>query len=328
MSMNNVRPLSAEEFAKELFSVERPVILTHTHPDGDTVGTAAALAAAFRQAGKIAYYASEEPLPSRLAFLAVGTPRAESLDGMTPVAVDIASPAQLGRLSEKLDGGRGVVLMLDHHEVGEPFAPYYLIKGASSAGEVLLTVLDAAEHAGILTLTKEIAAPLYAAISSDTGCFRFSNATASTYRAAARLLELGIDAADINHRLFDSKSAGQLAAEGLTARILRTPLPHVSGVCITRAAREALGCPLSDFETSIDVVRSLAGTEIAYVIKETDDARFRISLRSTEADVGAVAATLGGGGHVRAAGCTVTASDIEAAEDKLIEAIRSTNHLL
>lgn len=325
--MNNIRPLSAEEFAAALFAIERPVILTHTHPDGDTVGTAAALAAAFRETGKVACYASEEPLPPRLAFLAEGTPRAERWDGLTPVAVDIASPAQLGRLADAVDGGAGVALMLDHHEVGEPFAPYFLVAGASSAGEVLLTVLDAAVKAGILTLTKEIAAPLYAAISSDTGCFRFSNATASAHRAAARLLDFGIDAADINHRLFDSKSAAQIAAEGFAARELHTPLPYVTGLCISRAAREALGVSLSDFETAIDIVRSLTGTEIAYVIKETDDKRFRISLRSTGADVGAVAAALGGGGHVRAAGCTVTATDLKFAEEKLLEILRGTKIL-
>lgn len=321
--MREILPLSAKEFAERLFAVERPVILTHTHPDGDTVGTAAALVRAFLESGKTAYYASEEPLPSRLSFLVEGLPRAERLDGMTPIAVDIASPAQLGRLAEETAGGADVALMLDHHEVGEPFAPYYLIPGASSAGEVLLRVLRAAEDIGILTLTKEIAAPLYAAISSDTGCFRFSNATESTYLAAAGLVALGIDAAEINHRLFESKSAGQIAAEGCAASHLCTPLPRVAGVKISRALRESLGIPLSDFETAIDVVRSLAGVEIAYVVKETDDGLFRVSLRSTGADVASVAAVFGGGGHVRAAGCTVKAEDIASAEDRLLKAIKS-----
>ena len=320
--MRDVRPLSAEEFATALFAVECPVILTHTHPDGDTVGTAAALIEAFRAIGKDAAYASEEPLPARLAFLTEGMRRATDFTGLTPIAVDTASPIQLGTLSESLENGASVALMLDHHEVGTPFAPYYLIPGASSAGEVLLTVIDAAEKLGILTLNKKIATPLFAAISSDTGCFRFSNTTPSTHLAAARLLALGVDAADINHRLFDSKELTQLAAEGLTAERLHTPLPHVAGACIPAKLRRDRGIPLSDFETAIDIVRSLAGTEIAYVIKEIEEGTFRISLRSTRADVSAVAAALGGGGHVRAAGCTVKAPDIKSAEDTLLAAIR------
>ena len=320
--MREITALSATAFTKALFAIEHPVIFTHTHPDGDTVGTAAALAAAYRATGKVAFYASEEPLPERLAFLMEKTPRTECFDGLARIAVDVASPVQLGRYAEKVTDGTGFALMLDHHEVGEPFAPYFLIPGASSAGEVLLTVLGEAEKLGILTLTREIAAPLYAAISSDTGCFRFSNTEASTHLAAAKLLSYGIDAADINHRLYESKSRTQIAAEGLTADHLRTPLPHVAGVLIPRAMRESLGIPLSDFETAIDVVRSLADTEIAYVIKETDAGVFRVSLRSTGADVSAVTASFGGGGHVRAAGCTIRVGSIEAAEDMLLEKIK------
>lgn len=320
--MREITALSATEFAKALFAVEHPVIFTHTHPDGDTVGTAAALAAAYRATGKVAFYASEDPLPERLAFLMEKTPRTESFDGLTRIAVDTASPVQLGRYAEAATGGTGFALMLDHHEVGKPFAPYFLIPGASSAGEVLLAVLDEAEKLGILTLTREIASPLYAAISSDTGCFRFSNTAPSTHLAAARLLSLGIDAADINHRLYESKSRGQIAAEGLTADRLCTPLPHVAGALIPRAVRESLGIPLSDFETAIDVVRSLAGTEVAYIIKETDDGAFRVSLRSTGTDVSAVAASFGGGGHVRAAGCTIRATDMDIAETMLVEKLK------
>lgn len=318
-----IAPLTPEEFLNRLLAVKDPVIVTHARPDGDTVGTAAALIAAYRALGVRACYLSEEPLPERIAFLLEGCERTEAAKGRTPIAVDVASPRQLGALAAPLADGAAVALMLDHHEIGTPFAPYLLSAGASSAGEVLFAVLDAAVRRGILTLTKEIAAPLYAAISSDTGGFRFANTTPRTHRIAADLLETGIDAAEINRRLFETKTRAQLRAEGLTARLLHLPAPHVAGAIITQRELSENGLSSSDLDTAVDIVRSLGGTEVAYVIKETAEGDYRVSLRSVSTDVAAVAKEFGGGGHTRAAGCTVKATDPCAAEAALLAALRS-----
>ena len=114
-----------------------------------------------------------------------------------------------------------------------------------------------------------MAEPLYAAISSDGGCFKFSNVTSNTYMAAAKLVETGIDTAKINRLLFDSKSENTLRAEGLALSQMQCFFDKkVSLTCITKAERDALGLKFEDLETIIDTVRALRGVEIAVSLKE------------------------------------------------------------
>ena len=173
---------------------------------------------------------------------------------------------------------------------------------------------------GLLRLTPDIAYPLYAAMSSDTGGFLFSSTTADTYRAAAELVETGINHADINHRLFYSKSEEQIRAEGFIAASL-VSAGNISYAAITLADKERLDLSDEHFETAIDVVRSLIGTEIAFTLKELTPGKFRVSLRSTGFNVAKIAESLSGGGHVRAAGCTVEAESPKDAAELIIETI-------
>ena len=151
-------------------------------------------------------------------------------------------------------------------------------------------------------------------MSSDTGAFRYSNATADTYKKAGMLLSLGIDHARISHLLYFSKSEAQIRAEGLASENLkvahngRTAYSHVTE---RELSDNSLG--LSDFDTAIDIVRSLIGVEIAVFLKEVRPGEFKVSLRSTGADVSLIAKKFGGGGHIRAAGCTVSGATAEDA---------------
>lgn len=317
--INGFPILTVGAFADRLLALSHPVVLTHARPDGDTVGTAAAMCHLLRSLGKDAVYASEEELPERLRFVTEGLERTEDLTGREPVAVDVASPEQLGLLAQKTGGAGSVVLALDHHALGQPFAPCLLRPDASSAGEVLFEVTQELERRGLFTMTKEVGAALYTAISSDTGGFRFANTSAHTLRVAARLLESGIDAAYINHRLFFCKSLGQLRAEGYVAEHLRTVDSYPIAFAVVDAqTRLALHLSPEEFESAIDVVRSLEGTQIALLVKESDRGEYRASLRSTGMDVAAVAAHFGGGGHTRAAGCTPKAKSAEEAAQKII----------
>ena len=315
--MSEFKRLSVGETAARLLSLSRPLVVMHTNPDGDTVGSGIALVRILRALGKDAHFACAFDIPERLAFLVGDEQRvSENLENYEAVAIDVASPKQLG----ELEGRISPVLMIDHHEVGIPFADNYIIPGASSAAEVLLTVADELIREGRLTLTPEIASPIYAGISSDTGGFLFSNTTASTMRYAARLIELGIDAAEINHSLFHSKSQGQLAAEGFAASNMKvTEDGKIAYLTVSRADKEALGLPHGSFDTVIDIVRSLRGVMIAAVIKETDSGGFKASIRSLGSDVASVAKSFGGGGHVRAAGCMVDAPTIEGAAEILLK---------
>lgn len=318
--MSEYKALTAKEAASRLLALEKPLVVMHTNPDGDTVGSGIALVRVLRALGKDAFFACALDIPERLSFLVGGEERvSENLENYEAVAVDVASPKQLG----ELEGRISPVLMIDHHEVGIPFADSYIIPGASSAAEVLLSVVDELISIGKLTLTPEIASPIYAGISSDTGGFLFSNATAGTMRCAARLIESGVNSAEINHSLFHSKSRGQIAAEGFAAANMKvTDDGEIAYLTVSKNDRESLGLPHGSFDTAIDIVRSLRGVKIAVVIKETDSGGFKASLRSVGADVASVAKSFGGGGHIRAAGCTVDAPSIEAAAEILLKKLK------
>lgn len=306
--MSDFKRLTAKECALRLLDICDPVILIHTHPDGDAVGTGAALCELFRLLGKSPALFPEAEIPERLRFITehTGAAMAKTCEGRCAVSVDVASPSQLGAREELIPS---VVLMIDHHAHGEQFADGYIAPDASSAAEALVDIACELEWAGKFNLTEKFAYAAYAAISSDTGCFSYSNATPKTHRLAARLMEYGIDAADINRRLFDSKSEEQIKAEGFTASRLETAFGGKAAYAlITAADRKALGLLPEHFDTAIDVVRSLCGAQIAFVIKEGDaEGEFKVSLRSVGPDVARVACAFGGGGHIRAAGCTIRA---------------------
>ena len=318
--MSDFKALSLTECVDMLLCIERPLVVMHVRPDGDTVGSAAALCKIFSRLGKNADYISADPIPERLAFLTRGLHRTESTKGLEAVSIDVASPAQLGSVHEDLD----IKLMIDHHAVGTPFAPYYTLSSASSAGEVLYGIASELEARGLLTIDKEIAEPLYAAISSDTGGFIFSSAKEATYIAAARLISRGIDHAEINRLLFHSKPCIQLKAEGYVATKLKTAEGgRLAYAVISKEEREKAELPFSAFECAIDIVRTLMGVECSFVVKETDGGEFKASLRSTGKNVAEIAARHGGGGHIRAAGCTVMAKDANEAAEILLEEIKN-----
>ena len=141
--------------------------------------------------------------------------------------------------------------------------------------------------------------------------------------ALISLLALGIDHADINRRLFMSKSRNQIRAEGFVASKMRTVADgKIAYASLSSAECESLGLDISDFETAIDVVRSLIGAEVAFVVKDTNRG-FKASMRSTGANVAKIAARHGGGGHVRAAGCNVDAKNVEEAAEILLSELEA-----
>lgn len=321
----DIRPIDVEEFARRLLAAPRPVFVMHRRPDGDTVGSAAALMHISRALGKETRGLCADPVPERLAFLTEGLTVNSTLpDGdYTAIAVDVATVEQLGALAAlplRID------FMLDHHAVGKPFADHLVLPRAAAAGEIVAAVAQALVAMGALReIPPRASVALYAALSSDTGCFRYSNVTPDTLRVAASLLEEGsVDAADVNHRLFEMKSEKQLRAEAFAIEHTRTsPDGKIAWVLVTDADRRALGVSEEHLETVIDMVRSRAGVEVALAVREQPDGTLRASMRSSGFDVASVAACFGGGGHRRAAGCTVTASSPRAALDRVLGEIEA-----
>lgn len=318
--------LSCADAARMLSQKKNTLIIFHVHPDGDAVGSAFALRAFVEASGGRAVCLCADEIPERLLFAAEEQPDVscvpEDFEVELCVTVDTASPGQMGSLFE-IYGDR-VDLMIDHHGKGTPYADHCVLPKASASGEVLYEILTmAAESCGI-QLTDRINALLYTAISSDTGCFRYNNATETTYRIAADLVGKGVPAADINHKLFGIKTLKQMQVEH--AGFERMNLYRDGRIAIITFPydlKKQYGADDEHLETLIDVARCVKGVEVAAVIKQPSvENKFRVSMRSSsDFDVSEVCAHYGGGGHVRAAGCTVTADSILSAEMSIVVAV-------
>ena len=331
--MTDLRPLSFDELIDRLCPVADTLILFHRSPDADAVGSAFALKRILAELGSRAFCVCSDELPSRLTFLTDGKQESvlpsaipAELEIARIISVDTASPAQLGSLYE-LYGGQ-IDFMIDHHGTGEPYADYYIVPNAAATGEL---VFDAAKQLAVeerISMTPSICAALYAAISSDTGGFRFSNVTPDTHLRAAELLEYGVDAAEINHLLFDCKTPDQLRAQAAGISNLHLFADgKIAVITFPFALKMALGLSDADLDGLVEIARSIEGVKIAIALRQPKaEGVFRASVRaSCDYDVAALCARFDGGGHKRAAGCTVTATDTDEAIQKLVSAIKIEN---
>lgn len=324
------KALTLGEAAAQLRRPADTLVLFHARPDADAVGSALALAQLLSALGSRVHCLCADEIPERLHFLVKHLQRDVSLAGIPQdftaarvVAVDVASPAQLGALWQHFEGK--VDLMIDHHATGTPFADHLIDPAASATGELVFALLR--ELGG--ELTKKVATLLFAAISSDTGGFRFSNVTPHTHRIAAELLEAGADAAEINHRLFESKSMAMLSAEAAAfSRLHLYADGRVAVITFPHALKAELSLKDEHLATLVDIARSVEGVEVAAAIRQpTPDGEFRVSMRATcDVDVAAICAAFGGGGHKKAAGATLHAADIAAAEKMLTAEILKSIH--
>lgn len=289
------------------------VVFTHGNPDGDTIGSGAALVRMLRAMGKDAVAICADPIPKKLDFL--------NKDGIfiyelpkhidTAVAVDVASAPMLGGL-EGFVAEREFDIAIDHHMISTLPAKARLIRADYIAnGEIIYELMP---YLGV-GLDADIAEALYTAISSDSGGFRYGNTRPETYECAAALLRTGIDFATVNRRLFEQKSPAQIALEKEAYNTLS--LHHGGKLAIVAFADgvfERLGVSDSDFESVNQIPRQILGVEVSAVIRPRGDG-VKVSLRSNEYfDVAELAKGYGGGGHIRAAGYKYEGSAAEAAE--------------
>ncbi len=327
--MTDYTALTFEETVARISEPMDTLVLFHRNPDADAIGSAFAMKQILQDLGSRAWCVCSDEIPPRLRFLSDGEQESvlpesipEELAPARLLSVDTAAPNQLGRLFE-LYGGH-IDLMIDHHSMGQTYADHYIRPEAAATGEIMFDLVKHLATAELVTITDALCVRLYAAISADTGGFRFSNVTPDTHLRAAELLASGIDSAEINHLLFDSNSMEQLRARA--AGISNLHLFSDGAIAVITfpyALKAALGLSDEDLDALVDVARSLAGVKVAISIRQPGtDGVFRVSARSScDYDVASLCARFGGGGHVRAAGCTVSASDVDDAMQKIVSEI-------
>ncbi len=300
--------MTRNECARWLGSRNRFCILTHARPDGDTIGSATALCLGLRQLGKEAWLLENEEVSPFLARCQVGLTKCAPEEEDVLVCVDVASPGLLQKNAARLVGQIG--LRIDHHGSATSFTDMELVDPTSAAcGEIIYDVLM---DLGV-TFTREMAIRLYIAVSTDTGCFRYSNTSANSYRLAAACADTGADLYPITQELFDTTTISELKLENWM-------VDHARFLCGGRAAVCAIPRELEqsvsreDLEGISGFLRSIEGVKISATIRQTDTGS-KMSVRAIPGfDAAAICRQFGGGGHKGAAGASLSIPPEEAIE--------------
>ena len=306
------------EAAELLRRQDNILILTHRRPDGDTIGCAVGLCAALRELGKTACL-----LPNA-DTTALFTPYLEGYlapEGFAPdfvVSVDIASRG-LFPDNAKCWLEKGVDLAIDHHGSNEGFGKENCVDpGRAACGELIYDII---RQWG--PVSPAAALPLYLAVSTDTGCFVYSNTTPDTHRVAAALMDTGIDYRRVNKRHFRTKSFKRLRLESMITQDMELfDNGAIAVAAVSLDMMNALDAREEDAEDIAAFAGQVEGVETAVTIRELRPGECKLSVRTSAGlNASAVCALLGGGGHAAAAGCSVAGS-VADAKAAILAAIR------
>lgn len=303
-----MKELTLSEVAKFLLQHDNYVILTHRRPDGDTIGCAAALCGGLRKAGKTACILENPQFTPKFRPYLDGLTAKEVPENACFVAVDIATEGLLSYSA--LDYVNQIALLIDHHGRNTAYAENgYVDSTAAACGEIILVLLQSMD----VEIDAKIAEAVYVAISTDTGCFRYSNVTADTLRAAAFCKDCGADTFSINQTMFLTKRLARLKLE---AYLTETTEFYADGLvaisCLPNEIRTELGITEDDIDDISGFGREIEGVQIGVMIRQEGE-NGKISVRtSPNYNASDICARLGGGGHKAAAGATVVGGILSA----------------
>ena len=330
------KSLNMRELRERIISFENILIITHINPDPDTLGSALGLKKIFNKLNKTSHIVCATKVNERVCGYFGVTPEldahAAESSGFKPervICVDAAALDQIGSYADsKID------LVIDHHVTNTFYGrETYLDAGAAATGEIIFELAKAFgfEIGEIDEIDKDFARDIYCAVISDSGSFRYATTTPKTLTAAAELISTGFDFAGLNRLIYQNKSITQIALERLAYNSLKFTLGGKAAfIIITREMKKAAGLAGVEITGINEIPRTVEGVEVGAVIREADPDEdgesgkagvFYVSLRSNEyVNVAEIAADFGGGGHIRAAGCTYK-GDADVLERELIKKI-------
>ena len=302
-----------------LLAADDILILCHKNPDGDTIGSGAALCLALQRLGKTASILCSDPIPAMYSYMSLTV-----FDGSyTPafvVAVDVAGIQLFGDRNNIQEYAEHVDLCIDHHGSNSGFAVETLVDDKAAAAAELLTGMIPAMG---VEITPDIADCLYTGIATDTGCFRFTNTTAATHRAAASLIDAGANVERLNEQLFECRSHARMTAEKMALESLEYYYnDRCALICLTWDQIEAAGVAGAELEDLTSLPRSIEGVEVGLTLRQQKDGSYKISVRTGHStNACSIARRLGGGGHPRAAGCEIS-GNLDNAKHAILEEVK------
>lgn len=301
-----------------ILKADKVAIIAHEDEDADSVGSCFAMKSALLQLGKQARCYFSAPIETHLAFMGddyTVFDEDEKIEADLCICLDCGDIKRLGKRVKIFESAENT-LSIDHHETNTLFADVNFVDAKAAATAEIL--YGAFSEMGI-EINKDIAKNLYAAISADTGSFKYSNVTPKTMSIASKLIEKGIDHAGISRLLHDTDLIGAIRCK---AEIMQNIESYFGGKLTIVTASDALfekyGITERDSGDIVNIARAVSGCEIAVSIRETGE-KIKISFRSNgEMSVSQIAQKFGGGGHAKAAGAKVTGKSIKQVKSDVI----------
>ncbi|MBQ9485238.1 MAG: bifunctional oligoribonuclease/PAP phosphatase NrnA [Clostridia bacterium] len=313
--------ISLTELSEKILKEKSVALFCHARPDGDTVGSACALKLALIAKGIRAETFCSDAIPQKFLFLSEPNKIVNDYCGdfsefTALIAIDNAEITRLGDFADAFFRHNNTY-SIDHHVSNTRYAKInYVADKASNAENIFALIKEMKAE-----ITAEIADLLATGIMTDTGGFRHKNVTAETFFAAGELCALGANMNEIYFQTFTRQTKERAELFGRTMSKIRFFFGGRAAIATVRLKDFAETCAMQEeTEGFIDFVMSVNGVEIGACVMETDNCKFKISLRSKSADVNAVAAVFGGGGHKLASGCKIT-GEYEDVVDRLTVAI-------
>lgn len=306
-----MKTLTRNETADFLLKNDHYAILTHRRPDGDTIGSSAALCRILRKLGKTAHILRNAEVTDRFSWLHEGLTKEEAAETDTIVTVDVASPGMLPKQFEKYLGR--IALRIDHHASATSFTENELVDaGAGACAEIIFDLLEKLW----VEMDPDIADAIYVGTSTDTGCFQFANTTAHTFITAAACAAGGARVYQLNQELFETNTLGRLKIQGWIVENMKVFSDgKLALVAIPKSVEDAIGVTEDDMDNISSFPRTISGVCMAATLRETKEGDVKLSVRAIPGfDATVLTALFGGGGHKGAAGATLKMTLSEATQ--------------
>lgn len=314
--------MTLDNILKEIKKAETIVILTHETPDGDAVGSSLAMKLALKQLGKNAdviipkYSRTFEFLPDANEIKAESEIKKYDL----AISVDCSDLKRLAKGEEYFETAK-TKIEIDHHSINTMFGDYNFVNPVAPACcEILIGMF---EYFGI-EITPELGTCIITGIITDTGGFQYSGVTAETFEFAAELLQKGVNISNVYQKVLATKTKANFELSRIVSnRMEFLEDGKVTFTYMNLEDEKNVGAEEGDHEGLVELGRNIEGVEVSVFIREKEGQNgYKVSLRSKEyVNVADVALMLGGGGHIRAAGCFVTGT-VEEVKQKILSEIR------
>ncbi len=316
--------MTLDNIKEEIKNAGKIVILTHESPDGDAIGSSLAMYNALKQLNKQVDLIIPE-YPETFSFLAgaeeIKKQGEEDEKYDLAIALDAADIKRLNGFAKYFENAK-VTINIDHHGSNKMFADYNFVNpDAPACCQILILVL---EYLGV-TITKEIGTCLIAGIITDTGGFKYSGTSKETFEFTAWLLGIGVNVSEVYRKVLEVRTKGNFALTKLAIdRLELLEDGKIAFTYITKEDEKNVNAKNGDHDGLVDIGRTIEGVEVSILLREADGF-YKGSLRSNEyVNVSDVCMMFGGGGHVRAAGCSIHLP-LEEAREKVINEVK--NHL-